>query len=428
MNFSELINGDIDEHPWELPQERTSQLIQCAIRQYLDNPQRFYQPVEIAVLRAARSLLEQHPHLADDIRANVRLHVSHWVSANTRHPGQRVTPTIGLRNTDFARDLAGHGWDAVVQEIVTSGKRAALSVWTNVVFDLTTDPDELRDYLNTITRSIFTYCEDFTTGLNTGPKQLPISDLAGLRRIKAVKDLLNGAQTDSQTVPGLNYEIEAPHSAAIIWTGQQHTGSFDDTISTLARVSGAARTLTVPASASARWLWFSAERGIDVDAFRSELKSIPDVRMAIGTHGQGLSGFRSSHLDALAAQRLMCGQCSHIQVASFVELEMISLVADNEERARGFVSRSLGNLASASYELRETLRTYLREGSSITRTAERLYAHRNTIVNRLDKIRTLLPTPLEGNVIKVGLALEISQLLGDPTGNCEAGRTNGTRG
>ncbi|SKV59615.1 transcriptional regulator [Mycobacteroides abscessus subsp. abscessus] len=55
----------------------------------------------------------------------------------------------------------------------------------------------------------------------------------------------------------------------------------------------------------------------------------------------------------------------------------------------------------------------MREGSNITRTAERLYAHRNTIVNRLDKIRALLPVPLEGSIIKVGLALEISRAFGD---------------
>ena len=75
LNLSELINCDIDELRWEPLPERTSQLIQRAIRKYLDNPQGFHQPVEIATLRAARPLLEQHPHLADDIRANVRCKV-----------------------------------------------------------------------------------------------------------------------------------------------------------------------------------------------------------------------------------------------------------------------------------------------------------------------------------------------------------------
>lgn len=135
--------------------------------------------------------------------------------------------------------------------------------------------------------------------------------------------------------------------------------------------------------------------------------------MAVGTQADGLSGFRGTHVDALAAQRLMCRLSRHVQVASYRELEMISLIAGNETMARDFVIRNLGSLSTASNELRDTLRTYLRVGSNIARTAEALYAHRNTIVNRLDKIRTLLPTPLEGNVIKVGLALEISNVFGE---------------
>ncbi|SLC89175.1 transcriptional activator protein [Mycobacteroides abscessus subsp. massiliense] len=110
---------------------------------------------------------------------------------------------------------------------------------------------------------------------------------------------------------------------------------------------------------------------------------------------------------------MMCRLSRQIQVASYSELDMLSLVGDNEARAREFVSRSLGNLATASRELRDTLWTYLREGSNITRTAELLYTHRNTIVNRLDKIRALLPAPLEGDIIKIGLALEISRAYGD---------------
>ncbi|ORA30386.1 PucR family transcriptional regulator [Mycobacteroides abscessus] len=416
MNLSELVIGDVDEEPWAPVREQTAQLILSAIRKYLDNPQTFYLPVEAATSKAARLLLQQHPHLADDIRAQVRLNISHWVSANTRYPGQRVTPAVGLRNANFLRDLASYGWDTAVHEIIESGKRASLSVWNNVAFELTTDPNELRDYLNAVTRSIFTYCDDYTTVLNAvaGPERLRISNLADVRRIKAVKNVLGGTPSNSTAaLDALNYEIDAPHTAAIVWTESQRASTFDGALAALARAAGAVRTMAIPASASSRWLWLSTESGVDAETLRSELKSTPDIRVAVGTQGHGLSGFRSSHLDALSAQRMMCRLSRHIQVASYGELDMFSLVADNEIRAREFVSRSLGDLATANCELRETLWTYLREGSNITRTADLLYAHRNTIVNRLDRIRALLPTPLEGSIIKVGLALEISRVLGD---------------
>lgn len=417
IDLSELMIDDINEQTWAPVHERTAQLIQFAIRRYLDNPQTFYLPVEAATLKAARILLEQHSHLADDIRAHLRLNINHWVSVNTRQPGQRVTPLVGPRNTYLVRDLASHGWEASTREIIESAKRASLNVWTNVAFELTTDPYELRDYLNAVTRSIFTYCDDYTRALEAaaGPELQRISNLADVRRIKAVKTLLDCTQTSSSTtsLDALNYEIDGRHTAAIVWTESERASTFDDALSALVRAVGAVKTMTVPASASSRWIWLSTENGIDVEELRRELKSMPDIRVAVGTPAHGLSGFRSSHLDALSAQRMMCRLSRHIQVANYSELEMFSLVADNETRAREFVSRSLGDLATANCELRETLWTYLREGSNITRTAERLYAHRNTIVNRLDKIRALLPAPLEGSIIKVGLALEISRAFGD---------------
>ncbi|MDO3069007.1 PucR family transcriptional regulator [Mycobacteroides abscessus] len=328
-----------------------------------------------------------------------------------------MTPLVGPRNAYFVRDLVSYGWETSIREIIESGKRATLTVWTNVAFELTTDPYELRAYMNTVARSIFAYCDDYTAALNAavGPERLRISNLADVRRIKTVKRLLDSTLTGSSVMPSdtLDYEIDVPHTAAIVWTESQPGSALDDALAALGRAAGAARTLAIPAGTSARWLWLSTQSGMDVEALRNELKSIPAIRVAVGTQGHGLSGFRSSHLDALSAQRMMCRLSRHIQVASYSELDMFSLVADNETRAREFVSRSLGDLATASGELRETLWTYLREGSNITRTADLLYAHRNTIVNRLDRIRALLPTPLEGSIIKVGLALEISRVFGD---------------
>ncbi|WP_131830136.1 PucR family transcriptional regulator [Mycobacteroides abscessus] len=417
MNLSELIHSNTGDRPWAPMHGPTAQLFQRVIRRYLDNPQEFYQPVETAALNAAGVLLEQRPHLIDDIRAHLRLNISHWASANTRYPGQRVAPIVGPRNAYFVRDLASYEWETALQELIESSKRASLSIWTNMAFELTTDPMELRDYINAVTRSIFTYCDDYAAALNAvvEPERLRISNLADVRRIKAIKNLLNTMPTSSSaaSLDMLNYEIDAPHLAAIMWAESGQLGTFEDAIATLSRVSDAARTMVVPAGASARWIWLSTNGDLDIETLRSELKTFPSIRVSVGTQGSGLSGFRSSHFDALTAQRMMCRLSRQIQVASYSELDMLSLVGDNEARAREFVSRSLGNLATASRELRDTLWTYLREGSNITRTAELLYTHRNTIVNRLDKIRALLPAPLEGDIIKIGLALEISRAYGD---------------
>jgi DNA-binding PucR family transcriptional regulator len=80
------------------------------------------------------------------------------------------------------------------------------------------------------------------------------------------------------------------------------------------------------------------------------------------------------------------------------------------------VARTLGALAGADEDLRETLRVYIREGCSASRAARALFAHRNTVLNRLSRARELLPAPLQERGLQVGLALEIVHWLGSHEG------------
>jgi DNA-binding PucR family transcriptional regulator len=75
------------------------------------------------------------------------------------------------------------------------------------------------------------------------------------------------------------------------------------------------------------------------------------------------------------------------------------------------VARTLGPLAEGHDELRETLRTWLAEGSNASRTAARLPAHRNTVLARLARAQELLPAPVEGRRLQVALALELARWL-----------------
>ena len=59
-------------------------------------------------------------------------------------------------------------------------------------------------------------------------------------------------------------------------------------------------------------------------------------------------------------------------------------------------------------------RAYLQEESNATRTAVALGAHRNTVVNRLRRAQKLLPEPLAGRAVEVGLALELARWLSPP--------------
>jgi DNA-binding PucR family transcriptional regulator len=71
------------------------------------------------------------------------------------------------------------------------------------------------------------------------------------------------------------------------------------------------------------------------------------------------------------------------------------------------VAETLGELADAPANLKETLRSYLRQQSNATRTAEVMFAHRNTIIARVARAEELLPAPLAESAFEVGAAIEI---------------------
>ena len=102
---------------------------------------------------------------------------------------------------------------------------------------------------------------------------------------------------------------------------------------------------------------------------------------------------------------------SDLRVARFADVQLVTLALQDEQRAREFVARTLGTLADADRELRETLCVYIGEQFSAARAARVLYTHRNTILNRLQRAERLLPLPLADHGLEIGVALEIAQWL-----------------
>lgn len=92
---------------------------------------------------------------------------------------------------------------------------------------------------------------------------------------------------------------------------------------------------------------------------------------------------------------------------AYDDVRLAVLASGDEEAAAQFVSDTLGRLADADADLRETLRVYLQEDANTARAATRLFTHRNTVLNRLERAERLLPQPLSGRHLNVGLALEL---------------------
>lgn len=411
---------------WEPPSARIAELIRAGASALIDDPDALFGEVDAAVLAAAPARLAEDPAITAATIATDHDNILHWSRANTLHPGAPVPPNLSPDVLDLARDIVRRGLDDTTLNVYRIGQNVAWRAWMARAFALTDDPNELRELLEVTARSIFAFVDETVAGVQElieSEREL-LARGTHAERLETVNLILEGAPiTSARASERLRYELSRRHTAAVVWSepGVPDQGGLERAADALARAAGARPPFTVVAGTRALWVWFAGEGEIDADSVQGHLAAAPGVRVALGSTASGIEGFRRAHLDALATQRLMHRTTPTVRFAGYEDVRLVVLAAHDEERAREFVALTLGDLAAADPDLRETLRVYIREEFSASRAARTLFAHRNTVLNRLNRARELLPVPLEHRGLQVGLALEILRWLGgrerarDPT-------------
>jgi DNA-binding PucR family transcriptional regulator len=178
------------------------------------------------------------------------------------------------------------------------------------------------------------------------------------------------------------------------------------------RAAGAPRRLTVVAGAAALWVWLPVGTAPRTEDLAGPLAATPDVRVAVGRPGTDVEGFRRSHLDAATTQRMLARLTSPQQVARYEDVQLVALLTAEPTQVEEFLADTLGGLLTADAEVREAVGAYVRELGNASRTAQRLYTHRNTVLRRLARADELLPRPLAENVLGVAAALEVLRWRG----------------
>jgi DNA-binding PucR family transcriptional regulator len=358
--------------------------------------------------------------LLAEAAASTRANILHWAECTIADPGGRVPANLSPAVLAIARDATRRGADRMLLSGYHASQNIAWRYCMRLLFSMSSDPRVLGEALDVAARSIFQFVDDTVAALEeqTERERAQLTRGTHAERLEVVNLILEGAPITSERASArLGYELAAVHTAAIVWSepGTADQAQLDRAAEQLARAGGAARPLTVIASASSTWAWFASAHELSREDALAALADVRGVRAALGVPDAGIEGFRRSHLDALATQRLLHNLAGDVRVARFADVELVALAASDSERAGEFVARTLGALGTADSELRETLRTYVREGFSASRTARALFAHRNTVAGRLQRAEQLLPAPLSGRRLEVGLALEILHWLGPGT-------------
>ncbi len=307
-----------------------------------------------------------------------------------------------------------------------AGQNIVWTYWMRTAFSLSSDPAVLCQALQAGSRSVAGFVEDMVAELSEQLRRerAELARSSYARRFEVVSLILDSAPiTTGRASTRLGYDLRRRHTAAVLWTDPSRPdhAALAGAAEALGPAARARQVLTVIASSSSVWAWLAAAADTDAGVITAATAAHPAVRVAVGPAGSGVDGFRRSHFDAVATQRLMSRR-PDLRVARFADVQLVTLALQDEQRAREFVARTLGTLAGAEGELRDTLCVYIGEQFSAARAARALYTHRNTILNRLQRAERLLPLPLAGHGLEVGVALEIAQWLGTPPGSATRAR------
>ena len=229
------------------------------------------------------------------------------------------------------------------------------------------------------------------------------------------------------------------HVAAIAWVDTHEEGRdtlalLEAAIRDIAAAIGNQRPLIQPLGILSIAAWISTSAAVPsraLDELRFRSATAPGVRVAIGEPAPGIAGFRTSHIEALHAQRIARLAGRHEgSITRYRDIALCALATANIEHARRFVERELGRLASrddTTRRLGATVRTYLDENGSRGRTAKRLHIHENTVAYRLRQAEELLGRSVEKRTLELRVALALADMVNNasdtnraaPAGNME---------
>jgi hypothetical protein len=351
------------------------------------------------------------PSMADAERASVVANLR-AVAHGLRH-GRALPDRLPPGAVDEALLAANEGlpWAAVLRTYMIGHA----SLWEQVLAQVERWrlPDVRRvEALRVLSRYLFAYV-DLITGQLAEVYQAERDRLLRSqerRRASLTRELLAGMPVSEEE---LGYRLRVDHVGVVAWGRNPEVG-----VTQLAQELGCAL-LIAPGGARSVWAWLGGRPRIEAAAARALGRFSPQegTFLACGDVAFGEEGFVQSHRQALQAYRVAA--IGGAPVTHYDDVALEALVVQDERRAREFVARELGALASPdarTARLRATLRAYFSLGQNASATGALLKVHERTVGYRLATIEERIGRPIIGRRDELGLALRIHALLEPDSG------------
>ncbi|PQP53247.1 helix-turn-helix domain-containing protein, partial [Mycolicibacterium austroafricanum] len=130
----------------------------------------------------------------------------------------------------------------------------------------------------------------------------------------------------------------------------------------------------------------------------------------------GAAGFRTSHLEALRARRIieLSGRAAP-SITEFSDVALVDAISRDLDAARAFVAAQLGDLARDDTKERgerAALLAVLDAQGSLTTAARTLGIHKNTVLQRVRRAEERRGRPATIKVAELHAALLVCDVLG----------------
>jgi hypothetical protein len=291
-------------------------------------------------------------------------------------------------------------------------------VWCEFLAERIADPTELHFAQEQSSAFLFAYIDGMSGVLVDayGTERERLMRGAAQMRAETVRAILAGVPIDEEVADRrLGYELRRHHVALRLNSGVAEVRGLERAATEAAALLGPGSPLVVLSGAASLDVWCGAYEAPSADGLE-DYEPPEGIRVAFGAPAHGVAGFRSSHAEALQAARIArLAPAAGRPVTGYSRVELVSLLASDLPRARAFVLRQLGPLASPdepAERLRETVLAFLAAGGSATRVAKQLYVHQNTVGYRVKRAEELLGRRVTESPIELTCALTLAAALG----------------
>lgn len=250
-------------------------------------------------------------------------------------------------------------------------------------------------------------------------RELHHQALAGAaQRSEVVRSLLSDEPVDlARASTTLGYPLRGRHLALAMTLdrpSEEALSLLEAEVRRFAAHVGAGAQLTVPSGLTSVHAWLA----VPPAAWSLGTPRQEGVLVGSGQAGDGIEGFRRSHVQAKRALDVMqLGGPGRLgPIVGYEQVRLLDLLSQDMSLARDFVIAELRGLATTdarAYELRRTLLEFLAANRGYQAVARSSHLHKNTVVKRVARAQQLIGSPIADRQLEIHTALQLADIFGD---------------